>query len=91
MREEIIKVSPGVLSATAAMFLSANSVFGRMGAVARISGWAGLPQYEEQIPRLRVQAEVWLGLAVALPFLAAWFLGLGRKEQFNQRENLRNL
>jgi hypothetical protein len=29
---------------------------------------------------------VWLGLAVASPFLAAWFLGLDRKEQFNQRE-----
>jgi len=75
-----------LLLSTAAMFVSAYSVFGWMGAVGRISGWVGLPQYEAQIPRLRAQAEVWLGLAVALPFLAAWFLGLGRKDQFNQRE-----
>ncbi len=71
-----------LLLSTAAMFVSAYSVFGWMGAVGRISGWVGLPQYEAQIPRLRAQAE----LAVALPFLAAWFLGLGRKDQFNQRE-----
>jgi hypothetical protein len=76
-----------LLLSTAAMFVSAYSVFGWMGTVGRISGWTGLPQYEAQIPRLGVQAEVWLGLAVASPFLAAWFLGLGRKEQqFNQRE-----
>jgi hypothetical protein len=54
------------------MFVSAYSVFSWMGTVGRVSGWTGLP--------------VWLGLAVASPFLAAWFLGLGRKEQFNQRE-----
>ena len=65
-----------LLLSTAAMFVSAYSVFGWMGAVGRISGWVGLPQYEAQIPRLRAQAE----LAVALPFLAAWFLGLGRKD-----------
>jgi hypothetical protein len=75
-----------LLLSTAAMFVSAYSVFGWMGTVGRISGWTGLPQYEAQIPRLGVQAKVWLGLAVASPFLAAWFLGLGRKEQFNQRE-----
>jgi hypothetical protein len=68
-----------LLLSTAAMFVSAYSFFGWLGTVGRISGWTGLPQYEAQIPRLRVQAEVWLGLAVASPFLAAWFLGLGRK------------
>lgn len=75
-----------LLLSAMAMFVSAYSVFGWMDTVGRISGWTGLPQYELQIPRLRVQAEVWLGLAVATPFLAAWFLGLGRREQFNQHE-----
>lgn len=75
-----------LLLSIAAMFVSAYSVFGWMSTVGRISGWTGLPQYEAQIPRLGVQSEVWLGLAVASPFLAAWFLGLGRTKQFNQRE-----
>jgi len=49
-----------------------------MWAVARISGWIGLPQYEAQIPQLQTQAEVWLGLAIALPFVAALLLGFGK-------------
>jgi hypothetical protein len=39
-----------------------------------------LSQYQSEIPKQRVQAEVWLALAVALPFLGAWFLWLGRQE-----------
>ncbi len=74
-----------------AMFVSAYSVFGWIGTVGAISGWTVLPQYELQIPRLHVQAEVWLGLAVAMPFLAAYFLGLGKKLQFQQREISRTL
>jgi hypothetical protein len=45
-----------------------------------------LPQYEAQIPLLRAQAKVWQGSAIALPFVAAWILGLGRKHQLNQNE-----
>jgi len=73
-----------LLLSIAAMFMSAYSVFGWMGVVGRISGWTGLPQYTAQMPRLQTRAEFWLGLAVGLPFLAAWFLGLGRKERSNQ-------
>jgi len=71
------------------MFLSAYSIVRWIGIVGAVSGWTGLPQYEAQIPLLRVQAEVWLGLALALPFAAAWFLGLGTKDQLNQRVPLR--
>ena len=45
-----------------------------------------MAQYKAQIPLLRAQAKVWQGLAIALPFVAGWFLGLGRKHQLNQRE-----
>ena len=45
-----------------------------------------LDGYGWSCQRMDRLATVWLGLAVASPFLAAWFLGLGRKEQFNQRE-----
>jgi hypothetical protein len=64
----------------AAMFVAACAVFGWLGAVGRISGWTGLPQYQSQIPKQRVQAEVWPALAVALPFLGALFLWLGRQK-----------
>jgi hypothetical protein len=74
-----------LLLSTGAMFLSAYSIVRWIGIVGAVSGWTGLPQYEAQIPLLRVQAEVWLGLALALPFAAAWFLGLGTKDQLNQR------
>jgi hypothetical protein len=77
---------PWLLLSTGAMFLSAYSVVRWIGIVGAISGWTGLPQYEAQIPLLRASAKVWQGLAVALPFVAAWFLGLGRKHQLNQRE-----
>jgi hypothetical protein len=64
----------------AAMFFAACAVFGWLGAVGRISGWTGLAQYQGQIPKQRVQAEVWLTLAMALPFLGALFLWLGRQK-----------
>ena len=76
---------PWLVLSTGAMFLSAYSVVRWIGTVGSVSGWTGLPQYEAQIPLLRVQADVWLGFALALPFVAAWFLGLGRKDQLNQR------
>jgi hypothetical protein len=76
---------PWLALSTGAMFLSAYSAVRWIDTVGSVSGWTGLPQYEAQIPLLRVQAEVWLGLALALPFVAAWFLGLGRKDQLNQR------
>jgi len=75
-----------LLLSAAAMFVSAYSVFGWMGAVGRISGWTGLPQYEAQIPGLRKEAEFWQGLIFAFPFLAAWLLGLGRNDHRNQSE-----
>jgi hypothetical protein len=50
-----------------------------MGAVGSISGWIGLPQYAPQIPRLEIQARIWSGLAITLPFVAALLLGVGRK------------
>jgi hypothetical protein len=62
------------------MFVSAYSVFGWMGAVGRISGWIGLPQYEAEIPKLRTEGELWWWLAMALPLVAALLLGLGKDE-----------
>jgi hypothetical protein len=75
-----------LLVSAAITFALAYSVFGWLGAVARISGWTGLPQYEMQIPKLRVQAQVWETLELTLPFLAALSLWLGRQKQFNQDE-----
>lgn len=74
------------LLAIATMFVSAYSVFGWMGAVARISGWTGLPKYEEQIPQLRVDADLWIALATSLPFVAALLLSLGRNRVDGQPE-----
>ena len=75
---------PWLLLALASMLSSAYCFFGWMGAVGRISGWIGLPQYQPQIPRLEIQAEVWSGLAIALPFVAALLLGLGRRPSGEQ-------
>jgi hypothetical protein len=70
---------PWLLLSAALMFVSAYSVFGWMGAVGRIGGWTGLPQYQAEIPRLRNQAKVWSALAIALPFVAALLLGFGTR------------
>jgi len=70
---------PWILLSAALMFVSAYSLFAWMGAVGRISGWTGLTSYEAQIPRLQVQAELWLGLAFASPFAAAMLLGFGTR------------
>lgn len=70
-----------LLLSFAAMLAAAFAVFAWLGAVGRISGWTGLAQYQSQIPKQRVQAEIWLALAVALPFLGALFLWLGRQKQ----------
>ena len=69
-----------------AMFASAFSIFGWLGAAGRISGWTGLPQYEAQIPHQRTQANVWETLALTLPFLAAVFVWLGRCDSENRDE-----
>lgn len=77
---------PWLLLSFASMLVSAYSVFGWMDAVGRISGWTGLPQYEAQIPQFQTQARICSRLAIALPFVAAWFLGLGKKEVADQIE-----
>ena len=59
------------------MFTSAYSIFRSLGVVGAVSGWIGLPKYEAEIPKLQTQAEVWSGLAIAPPFIAALLLGLG--------------
>jgi len=90
MAEQTIHLNRGQLAwllvAAAVMFASAYSVFGWLGAVGRISGWTGLRQYEAEIPKLRVQAEVWEALALTLPFFAAVFLWLGRQKRVNRNE-----
>ena len=70
---------PWLALALALMFVSAYSVFGLMGAVARISGWTGLPQYEAEIPKIRAEARWWETLAIVMPLLAALVLGFGKK------------
>jgi hypothetical protein len=63
------------------MFASAYSVWRWLAAVGTISGWIGLPQHKTEIPRIQVQAGVWETLALALPFLAAFFLWTGRRNR----------
>lgn len=90
MTEQSIHLNKGrlawLLVSASVMFASAYSVFGWLGAVGRISGWTGLPQYEAEIPKLRVQAEVWETLALTLPLLAAVFVWLGRQKSVNRDE-----
>jgi hypothetical protein len=69
---------PWVLLALAIMFASAYSAMRWLGVVGAISAWIGLAEYEGEIPKLQAQAEVWTWLAVSLPFVAAFVLGLGR-------------
>lgn len=59
------------------MFVSAYCAMRWLGTVGAISGWTGLPQYANQIPRLSAEARLYMGLALALPFLAALVLGFG--------------
>jgi|SRR5215470_15299160 len=90
MAEQRIHFNRGRLAwsliSAAAMFVSAYSVFRWLGAVGTISGWIGLPQYEAEIPRLRVQAEVWKTLALTVPFLGAVFVWLGRRKPVDRNE-----
>jgi len=67
---------PWFLLALALMFTSAYSATRWLGVVGAISGWIGLPQYADQIPKLSMEARWWGGLALALPFVAALVLGL---------------
>ena len=71
--------SPWLFLAVALMLASAYCFLVWIGSVASISGWIGLPEYESRIPRLQIQAKVWSGLVIALPFVAAFILGLGRR------------
>ena len=60
--------------AAVVMFTCAYSVTRWLGLVGMISGWTGLEEHQAEIPNLRVQAEIWETLTLALPFLAAlWF------------------
>ena len=69
---------------SAAMLVSACSIFGWMSAVGRISGWRGLPQYEPRIPGLENWATIWATLAIALQFIAALLLSFGRRASSGQ-------
>lgn len=71
--------------ALAAMLASAYCLFGWMSAVGRISGWKGLPKYEAEVPRLEIDAKIWLALTIALPFVAALLLDYGMRAR-NDRE-----
>jgi len=68
-----------VLTAIALMFGSACFAGLWMNAIGRVSGWIGLPQYESQIPKLQWYGTLWESLAIALLFIAAFVLGLGRR------------
>ena len=70
---------PWLILAIALMVTSAICGFLYMDAVARISGWTGLPEYEGYIPNLQKSAALWSGLAVIFPFLAALLLGVGKE------------
>ena len=68
-----------ILTALALMFGASCFAMLWMDAVGKISGWTGLPQYESKIPELRWQATLWEVLAIALLFMAAFALGLGKR------------
>jgi hypothetical protein len=76
---------PWLLLALACMLASAYCFFGWMSAAGRISGWIGLPQYASQIPRLESQARLWSAMAIALPFVAALLLSIGKRAAGVQR------
>jgi len=60
------------------MFISALSGVQLLNVIGIVSAWTGLPEYSMQIAKMRKLANVWLGVTIAAPFLAAWFLGVGR-------------
>ena len=70
---------PWLILAIALMVASAICGLLYMDAVARISGWTGLPKYEAYVPNLQESAVLWSGLAVIFPFLAALLLGVGKE------------
>jgi hypothetical protein len=69
-----------ILAAIALMLSSAWSLLQYLSVVGDISGWIGLPQYADQIPRLEAKGtrDLWLG--ILLPLVAAVLLGLGKDE-----------
>ena len=69
---------PWILLGLALMFASAYSTMRWIGTVGAISGWTGLPQYADQLPKLTAAAKWWKGLGLILPFAAAFVLGLGK-------------
>jgi len=77
---------PWTLLALALMFASAYSAMRWIGAVGAISGWIGLPQYANQLPKLTVEAEWWKRLGLVLPFAAAFVLGLGKSHLHGTNE-----
>lgn len=72
--------------AAVVMFACAYSVASWLGVVGTISGWTGLQQHEAEIPRLRVQAEIWEMLALTLPFLAAILVWTGRQKPVSRND-----
>ena len=71
--------TPWVLLALTLILASAYSAMRWLGAVGAISGWIGLPQYADRIPELVQEAQWWERLALGLPFIAAFVLGLGTR------------
>jgi hypothetical protein len=65
-----------LILALALMFTSAYSITRWVGAIGAISGWVGLPQFAASIRVLQMQIQWWKTLALVLPFLAAFLLGL---------------
>ena len=81
---------PQLILAIALMLASAFCGLLYMDAVGKISGWIGLPKYEGSVPRLRDYAMIWSGLALALPFLAAFLLGHGKSAGTHHAETSRD-
>jgi hypothetical protein len=67
-----------LILAIALMVTSAICNLLYMDTVGKISGWFGLPGYENYVPNLQGRAMLWSSLAVMFPFLAALLLGFGR-------------
>ena len=68
---------PWILFALVLMFTSAYSIGRLLAIIGTVSGHIGLSQYSDEIPRLQSEADWWEALAIGLPFLAAFVLGLG--------------
>lgn len=73
-----------LIAALSLMFALAYSVLSGINIASQINAQLGISQYQGQIQSLEWHAVVLLGIALGLPFLAAFLLGLGKRSERTQ-------